>query len=114
MNVNQKAINTIRVLCAEAIQNANSGHPGICLGSAPIICTLYNDFLKFNPEDPAFVDRDRFILSAGHGSMLLYATLHLFGYDVSMEDIKTFRSSGTPKRISTRASMFWRATTIPR
>ena len=95
MDINEKTINTIRVLSAEGIQRANSGHPGICLGSAPIIYTVYNDFLKFNPQNPAFSDRDRFVLSAGHGSMLLYTTLHLFGYDVSMEDLKNFRQYGS-------------------
>ncbi|MBR2337463.1 MAG: transketolase [Clostridia bacterium] len=98
MDINNLAVNTIRVLSAEAVQKANSGHPGLPLGSAPIGYTLFADHLKFNPTDPSFFDRDRFILSAGHGSMLNYALLHLFGYDVSMEDIKHFRQldSKTP------------------
>ena len=98
MDINNLAVNTIRVISAEAIQKANSGHPGLPLGSAPIGYTLFADHLKFNPTNPDFFNRDRFILSAGHGSMLNYALLHLFGYDVSMEDIKNFRQldSKTP------------------
>lgn len=98
MDTNQLAVNTIRVLCAEAIEKAKSGHPGLPLGSAPIGYTLFSEFLKFNPANPGFDDRDRFILSAGHGSMLDYSLLHLFGYDVSMEDLKNFRQldSKTP------------------
>ncbi|HBF86064.1 MAG TPA: transketolase, partial [Clostridiales bacterium] len=95
MDVNTLAINTVRVICAEAIEKAKSGHPGLPLGSAPIAYTLFKEHLKFNPKDPSFKDRDRFILSAGHGSMLDYALLHLFGYDVSMEDIENFRQSGS-------------------
>ena len=98
MDINNLAVNTIRVLSAEAIQKANSGHPGLPLGSAPIGYTLFANHLKFNPTHPDFFDRDRFILSAGHGSMLNYTLLHLFGYDVSMEDLKNFRQldSKTP------------------
>ena len=98
MDINNLAINTIRVLSAEAVQKANSGHPGLPLGSAPIGYTLFAKHLKFNPTNPKFFDRDRFILSAGHGSMLNYALLHLFGYDLSIEDIKNFRQfeSKTP------------------
>ncbi len=95
MDVNTLAVNTVRVICAEAIEKAKSGHPGLPLGSAPIAYTLFKEHLKFNPKDPSFKDRDRFILSAGHGSMLDYALLHLFGYDVSMEDIENFRQSGS-------------------
>lgn len=98
MDVNKLAVDTIRVLCAEAIEKAKSGHPGLPLGSAPIAYTVFSEFLKFDPNNPKFDDRDRFILSAGHGSMLDYALLHLFGYDVSMEDLKNFRQldSKTP------------------
>jgi len=96
--VDKLAINTIRVLSADAIQKANSGHPGLPLGSAPMAYTLWSKHLKHNPADPGWDNRDRFVLSAGHGSMLLYSLLHMFGYGVSMEDIKQFRqwNSKTP------------------
>ena len=87
MDIDNLAVNTIRVISAEAIEKAKSGHPGLPLGSAPIAYTLFSKFLKFDPADPNFFDRDRFILSAGHGSMLNYSLLHLFGYDLSMDDI---------------------------
>ena len=95
MNVNQLAVNTIRVLSAEAIEKAKSGHPGLPLGSAPIAYTLFSKHLKFNPKNPDFTDRDRFILSAGHGSMLLYSLLNLFGYDLPMSAIENFRQLGS-------------------
>ncbi|MBO4323221.1 MAG: transketolase [Clostridia bacterium] len=95
MNSDTLTINSVRVLCAEAIEKAKSGHPGLPLGSAPMAYVLFKDFLKFNPKNPKFVDRDRFILSAGHGSMLQYALLHIFGYDVSMEDMQNFRQLGS-------------------
>jgi transketolase len=85
------AINTIRVLSAEAIEKAKSGHPGLPLGSAPMAYTLWSRHLKHNPNNPAWDNRDRFVLSAGHGSMLIYSLLHLFGYNVSTEDIMSFR-----------------------
>lgn len=91
----QLAINTIRMLSVEAIEKANSGHPGLPLGAAPAAYTLWRYILKHNPKNPAWEDRDRFILSAGHGSMLLYSLLHLFGYGVTMEDIKQFRQLGS-------------------
>ena len=94
MNVQQQTVNAIRVLSAEAIQKANSGHPGLPLGSAPIGYTIFADFLKFNPKDPKWDDRDRFVLSAGHGSMLDYSLLYLFGYDISKEDMMNFRQLG--------------------
>ncbi len=94
MSVQQKSVDTIRVLSAEAIEKAKSGHPGICLGAAPIGYELFADFLSFSYKNPQWDNRDRFILSAGHGSMLLYSLLHLFGYDVSMEDIINFRQLG--------------------
>lgn len=94
MNVREQTVNTIRVLAADAIQKANSGHPGLPLGSAPIGYTIFADFLKFNPKDTKWDDRDRFILSAGHGSMLNYALLYLFGYDISKDDLKNFRQLG--------------------
>ncbi len=97
-DVDELAVNTIRVLAAEAVQKANSGHPGLPMGCADFAFTLFTRFLKFNPENPTWPDRDRFVLSAGHGSMLLYSLLHLCGYDVSMEDLKSFRQweSKTP------------------
>ena len=95
MDVNQLAVNTIRILSAEAIEKAKSGHPGLPLGSAPIAYTLFAKHLKFNPKNPAFTDRDRFILSAGHGSMLQYSLLNLFGYDLPMSAIENFRQLGS-------------------
>ncbi len=95
MNTEQLAINTIRFLSAEAIEKAKSGHPGITMGSAPLAYTLWSKFLKHNPENPNWVDRDRFILSAGHGSMLLYSLFHLFGYGTTIEDLKNFRQFGS-------------------
>ncbi len=95
MSVQQKSVDTIRVLSAEAIEKAKSGHPGICLGSAPIGYELFADFLSFSYKNPKWDNRDRFVLSAGHGSMLLYSLLHLFGYDVTKEDIIAFRQLGS-------------------
>ncbi len=88
-------INTIRFLSADAVQNANSGHPGMPMGAAAMAYTLWTKFLKFNPKDPHWVDRDRFVLSAGHGSMLLYSLLHLTGYDLPLEELKRFRQWGS-------------------
>ncbi len=88
-------INTIRCLSADAVQKANSGHPGMPMGAAPMAFSLWTQFLNHNPQDPHWPNRDRFILSAGHGCMLLYSLLHLTGYDVSMEDIKNFRQFGS-------------------
>lgn len=95
MSVASKSVDTIRILSAEAIQKANSGHPGICMGAAPIGYELFADFLNFSYKNPRWDNRDRFILSAGHGSMLLYSLLHLFGYDVTKEDIMNFRQVGS-------------------
>ena len=94
----EKVINTIRSLSADTIQKANTGHPGIALGSAPVAFTLWSKFLKHNPKNPNWQNRDRFVLSAGHGSALLYSLLHLFGYGLSLEDLKQFRqlNSKTP------------------
>lgn len=88
----------IRILAADSVQKANSGHPGAPMGMADIAKVLWQDFMSHNPSDPAWVNRDRFVLSNGHGSMLQYALLHLTGYDVSMEDLKQFRQlhSKTP------------------
>lgn len=88
-------INTIRILSADAVQNANSGHPGMPMGAAAMAYTLWTKFLKHNPHDPHWMDRDRFVLSAGHGSMLLYSLLHLTGYDLSLEELKHFRKWGS-------------------
>jgi transketolase len=88
-------INTIRFLAVDAVEKAHSGHPGLPLGSASMAYVLWDRFLRFNPHDPFWPDRDRFVLSAGHGSMLLYALLHLTGYDVSLEELKQFRQWGS-------------------
>ncbi len=88
-------INTLRILSADAVQQANSGHPGMPMGAAAMAYTLWTRFLKHNPADPQWFDRDRFVLSAGHGSMLLYSLLHLTGYDLSLEEIKHFRKWGS-------------------
>ena len=89
------AINTIRTLSIDAVQKANSGHPGLPLGCAPLAYKLWHDHLKHDPRAPTWFDRDRFVLSAGHGSALLYALLHLFGYDLSLDDLKQFRQWGS-------------------
>ncbi len=91
----QTTINAIRILSAEAIQKANSGHPGLPLGSAPIAYTLWQNFLKFNNKDPKWDDRDRFVLSAGHGSMLNYSLLYLYGFGLTVEDLQNFRQLGS-------------------
>ncbi len=91
----QTTINAIRILSAEAIQKANSGHPGLPLGSAPIAYTLWQNFLKFNNKDPKWDDRDRFVLSAGHGSMLNYSLLYLYGFGLKIEDLQNFRQLGS-------------------
>ncbi|KKE80248.1 transketolase [Bacilli bacterium] len=97
-NVEQLAVNTIRTLSIDAIEKANSGHPGLPMGAAPMAYTLWTDFMNHNPKHSKWFNRDRFVLSAGHGSMLLYSLLHLSGYDLSMDDLKSFRQwdSKTP------------------
>jgi len=92
------AANTIRLLAADGVQKANSGHPGMPMGMADCAYVLWSQYMKFNPEDPQWPNRDRFVLSAGHGSMLLYSLLHLSGFDVSLDDLKSFRQwdSRTP------------------
>jgi transketolase len=87
----QLIINTIRTLSMDAVQKANSGHPGTPMALAPVAFTIWDKFMKFNPKNPDWPGRDRFVLSNGHASMLLYSLLHLTGYDVSLDDIKTFR-----------------------
>jgi transketolase len=91
----EQRINAIRFLAVDAVQKANSGHPGMPLGAAATAYTVWTRHLKFNPKDPHWFDRDRFILSAGHGSMLLYALLYLTGYDVTLDDLKSFRQLGS-------------------
>ena len=86
-----RAINTLRFLSADAVQQANSGHPGLPMGAAPMAFTLWTRHLHYNPRNPRWMGRDRFILSGGHGSMLLYSLLHLTGYDLPLEELKNFR-----------------------
>ncbi len=95
MSIKNLAVNTIRILSAEGVQKANSGHPGLPLGAAPMAFSLWNDCMNHNPENPNWINRDRFILSAGHGSMLLYSLLHIFGYGVTKEDLQSFRQWGS-------------------
>ena len=83
--------NAIRVLSMDAVQRANSGHPGAPMGMADIAEVLWNDYLQHNPANPEWPNRDRFVLSNGHGSMLIYSLLHLTGYDLNIEEIKNFR-----------------------
>jgi transketolase len=93
--LDQQCVNTIRFLSVDAVQKANSGHPGMPLGAAPMAYALWTRVLRHNPRNPDWFDRDRFVLSAGHGSMLLYSLLHLTGYDLSLDDIKNFRQWGS-------------------
>ncbi|MEK4418340.1 transketolase [Bacillus sp. FSL K6-0268] len=97
-NINQLAVNTLRTLSIDAINAANSGHPGLPMGAAPMAYALWANHLNYNPNHPEWLNRDRFVLSAGHGSSLLYSLLHLAGYDVSIDDLKNFRklNSKTP------------------
>ena len=94
-DIEKLSIATIRSLCIDMINKANSGHPGMALGSAPILYTLYTKHLNANPDEPNWINRDRFVLSAGHASSLLYAMLHLCGFEVSMDDLKQFRQLGS-------------------
>ncbi len=98
VTLDELSVNTIRLLSVDAVQKANSGHPGLPLGAAPMAYVLWSRFLRFNPKDPHWPDRDRFVLSAGHGSALLYSLLHLYGYDLPLEEVKNFRQlhSKTP------------------
>src|SRR5512147_3014691 len=98
MSTRRELANAIRALAMDAVQKANSGHPGAPMGMADIAEVLWNDFLKHNPGNPKWMDRDRFVLSNGHGSMLIYSLLHLTGYDLPMEELKNFRQlhSKTP------------------
>src|SRR2546426_5645229 len=93
--LDQLCINTIRALAIDAVQNAKSGHPGLPLGAAPMAYVLWTKFMRYNPKKPKWENRDRFLLSAGHGCMLLYSLLHLTGYDLSLDEIKNFRQWGS-------------------
>ncbi|HXI75111.1 MAG TPA: hypothetical protein VNG94_05960, partial [Pyrinomonadaceae bacterium] len=93
--LDQLCINTIRTLTIDAVQKANSGHPGLPLGAAPMAYVLWTRFMRHNPRNPKWENRDRFLLSAGHGCMLLYSLLYLTGYDLSLDDIKSFRQWGS-------------------
>ena len=95
MNIDQKSIDTIRMLSVEAVEKAKSGHPGMPLGAAPMAYTLWSRVMNHNGKNPEWINRDRFVLSAGHGSMLLYSMLHLFGYGLTIEDLKNFRQLGS-------------------
>lgn len=94
-SLEQLCAHTIRTLSMDGVQKANSGHPGMPMGMADVAFVLWTKYLKHNPKNPKWVDRDRFVLSAGHGSMLIYSLLHLTGYDVSMDDLKSFRQMGS-------------------
>ncbi|OIJ17927.1 transketolase [Anaerobacillus alkalidiazotrophicus] len=94
-HVDELAINTIRTLSIDSIEKANSGHPGMPMGAAPMAYALFGKYMNHNPKNPHWFNRDRFVLSAGHGSMLLYSLLHLTGYDVSLEDLQSFRQWGS-------------------
>src|SRR4051794_24723230 len=94
-SIDQLSVDTIRTLSMDAVQKANSGHPGLPMGMAPAAYLLYAKVMRHNPKDPDWPDRDRFILSAGHGSMLLYSVLHLTGYDLPMDELKNFRQWGS-------------------
>ena len=93
--IDKLCIDAIRILAAEAVQKAKSGHPGMPMGAADMAYALWATQMKHNPKDPQWVNRDRFVLSSGHGSMLEYALLHLFGYGLDMEEIKNFRQLGS-------------------
>jgi transketolase len=93
--VDQRCVDTIRFLAVDAVEKAKSGHPGMPLGAAPMAFVLWDRFLRFNPANPDWFDRDRFVLSAGHGSALLYALLHVYGYDLPIEELRNFRQWGS-------------------
>ena len=95
MSIDSTSVNAIRVLSADAIQKANSGHPGLPLGAAPAAYELWARHMKHNAKNPQWANRDRFVLSGGHGSMLLYSLLHLFGYGLTLDDLKNFRQDGS-------------------
>ena len=94
-SLDELCIDTIRTLSIDAVQKANSGHPGLPLGAAPMAYVLWQRHLRHNPRDPHWPDRDRFVLSAGHGCAMLYSLLHLTGYDLTLDDLKAFRQWGS-------------------
>src|ERR1700753_322849 len=94
-NIEQLAIDTVRILSADAVQKANSGHPGTPMALAPMGHLLWSQFLEYNPKNPHWANRDRFILSNGHASMLLYSMLHLTGYDLPLSELENFRQWGS-------------------
>ena len=93
--LDQRCIDTLRFLAVDMVEHADSGHPGLPLGAAPMAYVLWQRFLRFHPGEPGWSDRDRFVLSAGHGSALLYALLYMTGYELSLADIKQFRQWGS-------------------
>ncbi|MCZ6750582.1 MAG: transketolase, partial [Acidobacteria bacterium] len=93
--LDELCVNTIRVLAMDAVEKAKNGHPGLPMGAAAMAYVLWTRFLRHNPSNPQWANRDRFVLSAGHGSMLLYALLHLTGYDLPLEELKQFRQWGS-------------------
>ncbi|MEK6193105.1 MAG: transketolase, partial [Deltaproteobacteria bacterium] len=94
-NIDELCINTIRTLSMDGVQKANSGHPGAPMGLAPAAYVLWVRAMRHNPENPNWFNRDRFVLSGGHASMLIYSMLHLTGYDLSLDDLKNFRQHGS-------------------
>ncbi len=103
-DIDRRCINAIRFLSADAIQNANSGHPGMPMGAASMAYVLWTEHLKHNPSDPTWPDRDRFVLSAGHGSMLLYSLLYLTGYDLPLSEIERSASGRAEPQGTRRAT----------
>ena len=92
---NERIVSALRILSTDAINKAKSGHPGICLGAAPIMNALFTNAMNITPECKDWLNRDRFILSAGHGAPLLYSALHFAGYDITMDDMKALRQLGS-------------------
>jgi len=113
--LDELCVNTIRLLAVDGVQKANSGHPGMPMGMAPAAYVLWTRHLKYSPANPLWHNRDRFILSGGHGSMLLYSLLHLSGYEMSLDDLKSFRQWGskTPGHPEYDPSLGIEATTGP-
>ncbi len=113
--IDDLCVKTIRFLSVDGVEKAKSGHPGLPLGAAPMAYVLWDRFLKHNPKNPAWFNRDRFILSPGHGSMLLYSLLHLYGYNITIDDLKSFRQYGskTPGHPEYDLSLGIEATTGP-